>query len=156
MHTLGPSSMAAVTHIAQHTTPCPAFPYFCQRTTRANPRRLHQAGRKHAVLRICHPVQTCSTCCSHPQSHNLAYIRSELCNIIIVPQMNLFHLHKPRPFAQEDQERATALAVAIGGCSGWNCLPFTPQLLLGPGAPGCCLAASAALQALFQLCKTTD
>ena len=101
---VGPSSRAAITHIIQYTKPCTAFPYFCQRTARANPRRLHQAGHKHPFLRMRLPVQICSTCCSQAQSHNLACIWSEMCNNILVPPTNRFSLHKYWRFTQPSKE----------------------------------------------------
>lgn len=52
IHTLTPSGKAAITHITQYTKPCTDFLYFCLQTSRANPRRLHQAGHKHLFLRM--------------------------------------------------------------------------------------------------------
>lgn len=65
-----PGTLAAISHIIQHTKLCMAFPYFHQRTARSNPGTLHQAGHKHSLLRMHLSVQICSTCCRQAPSLN--------------------------------------------------------------------------------------
>lgn len=106
------------THIIQYRKTCTVFPYCCRRTPGQTPGDcIKQDTNTLSWGCTCQFKSAANlSCAEQAQSHNLACIWSELCNNIIVPQMNQFGLHKHCPFAQE---RITDLAIVIGGCTGW-------------------------------------